>query len=438
MKRFFAAAALAALYLVSGCTLSPVSNDNAESEKQPFAITKSQSVSRTSEVALPENITLQAQSINEFSVKMYGKLATADENLFFSPYSITTALAMTAAGAVGPTKQQILDALQTSLEGVAFDAALNSIDQALIGHASMTDGLSLNIVNSTWMQSGWDFNISYLDHLSRYYGAGVNLMDFASKAEECRTVINDWIAGQTNDKILNLLPENSVTPSTVLVLTNAIHFLGDWLYAFDPALTAEKNFTIDGNSSIQTLLMQLNKPGEKVKMRYARINTTRALDFPYKGDRLAMTVFLPDEGTFAAFEQSLSLSGINELINALDTVKLAVSLPKFKFATGSMPLNQPLRALGMADAFEPSKADFSGIDGNIGLFITNVLHKAYISVDEEGTEAAAATAVTIAPTSVNPDEVIFVADRPFIFTIRDRATGTMLFMGKLVNPDTAQ
>lgn len=412
-----------------GCGTNPV----GETE-QKFTVQKLTSVPRESADVSSEILTTQATSNNEFGIKMYQLLAEEGKNLFFSPYSITSALAMTAAGAEGETKTQIRDALQVKLPGVQFDEAINGIDLSLSAHSASTDGITLNIVNSTWMQAGWNFKVGYLDHLARYYGAGVNMLDFVSQPDPSRVIINDWVAEQTNSKIMDLIPKGAITTATVMVLTNAIYFLGDWLYSFNTERTAPATFCLSDNTTVQAPLMYQGEVNKKVKMHYARVGNARALDFPYKGERLSMTVLLPDQGEFSAFESSLSLEKVNELINALDTADLVVALPKFQFTFGTKSISQALATLGMVDAFTGGKADFSGIDGTKQLFISNILHKAFIAVDEKGTEAAAATAVVFDRTTADPNEVIFVVNRPFIFAIRDNETGTILFMGRILNP----
>ncbi|MCX7726030.1 MAG: serpin family protein [Chitinispirillaceae bacterium] len=406
---------------------------DTEKQNQPFAVAKSVAVSRE-ESPVPQELLLeQAASNNKFAVKMYKLLCKEDSgNLFFSPYSITAALAMTAAGAPpnSQTRKQILDALQVTLEGYNFDMAINGLDLSLMNYASQTEGITLNIVNSTWMQAGWNFKVKYLDHLSRFYGAGVNLLDFINKAEESRITINNWVAEQTNQKIKDLLPQGSITTDTRLVLTNAIYFLGEWLYSFKPEYTKEKTFTLLNNNIIQVPLMMFDEPSKTIKMLYSQKNDLRAIEFPYKGNRLVMTVFLPDEGKFSDFEKNLEIDTINQLISALDSTELVVALPKFEFTSGSFSLVKPLMELGMIDAFTPA-ADFSEIDGTRSLFVSDVLHKAFVSVDEKGTEAAAATAVIMTYFS-SPTE--FIANRPFIFVIRDKLTTTILFMGRVVNP----
>ena len=418
--------------LIAGCGSKNISPFATEEPDLQFPIAKSDAVARENPTAFNENISKQAESINKFAVAMYNQLKKDGKNLFMSPYSITAALAMTAAGACGDTKQQILDALQVDLEGVAFDQAINAIDQSITDHGSTTEGISLSIINSTWLQSGWNFKVSYLDHLSRYYGAGVNLVDFMEKPEECRQIINAWVADQTNDKILNLLPEGSIHPVTRVVLTNAIYFFGDWLYAFNSEYTSSKKFMLLDNSIVQAPVMSLNKPDSTVIMLYARGSGFRALDFPYKGGRIAMTVLFPDSGSFTSVENALSAAMLKQVFASLQPETLEVSLPKYKFTYGTDTLRSALKHLGMIDAFDPNRADLSGIDGSRTLYVDNVYHKAFISVDEKGTEAAAATAVVI--DWRGPEKPVFKVDRPFIFMIRDKEAGTILFMGRILNP----
>jgi len=433
MKLGFAFPMVFVAILLVGCgneTGNPVISNPPD---QQFSIAKSESVTRENPTASNENISKQAESINKLAIAMYKQCKKDGKSLFLSPYSITSALAMTAAGANGNTKKQIRDALQVTLEGDAFDEAINSIDQSLMTYAAATDGITLNIVNSSWMQSGWDFKVSYLDHIAQYYGAGVNLLDFAGKPEDSRVVINTWVANQTNDKIVDLIPQGAISPLTKLVLTNAIYFLGEWLYSFNSEYTKEKSFTLLDKSTVSVPTMSYSKSDTLVKMRYARGSGVRALDFPYKGDRLAMTVLLPDLDSFSMVENSLNTTMLNKLLGDLHEEKLAVTLPKFKFTFGSVSLQDAFESLGMTDAFDPNKADFSGIDGTRSLSIGDIVHKAFISVDEKGTEAAAATAVIFEVTSVL-DQVVFNVNRPFIFVIRDKETGTILFIGRILNP----
>jgi serpin B len=422
------------LLLAAGCSEKGGLLDPSPNPQTPFATAKS-SAAREPAPSDQTLISTQAASINAFAVAMYKHLGAQPGNVFFSPYSISAALGMTEAGARGATATQIRQALSVTLAGDAFHAAMNGLDLSLMGYARTTSGLTLNVVNSTWAQSGWDFRVDYLDLLSRYYGAGVNLLDFAAQPDPSRIIINTWVADQTNQRIKDLIAQGVITQDTRLVLTNAIYFLADWLYRFDATLTKDEAFTKLDNGTITAPLMQLGESGKKVTMNYVRSGVVRAIDLPYKGDRLCMTVLLPDKGLFPAFESTINADSINAMVQAMDSTDLPpVRLPKFTFTTGSVSLVPALKSLGMTDAFDDSKADLSGIDGRRDLVVTDVIHKAFISVDEKGTEAAAATAVVIGVTSVPVDPPSFIADRPFMFIIRDRLTGVILFMGRIVDP----
>jgi serpin B len=368
---------------------------------------------------------------------MYRRIGMGTDNFFFSPYSIVSALGMTDAGARGETDRQIREALSVTLEGDGFHAAMNGLDRDLMGHASTTDHVTLSVVNSAWTQTGHPFRAAYLDLLARYYGAGVNLLDFATKPDESRIVINDWVSEQTNDKIKDLLPSGSITTYTRLVLTNAVYFLADWLYTFDMNNTDNATFTRLDGSTVDAPLMQLGDDNEQVTLLYAwdGANRVRMLQLPYKGDRLAMTLFLPEAGSFDSFEQALSVSLLSSLTENLDSTSLPpVRIPKFTYKSSSISLKAAFQELGMVDAFDAAAADFSGIDGEKWLYVSDIRHKSFIAVDEQGTEAAAATAVIISRTSIPTHIPRFVADRPFVYCIRDTRTGVIIFMGKVTDP----
>ncbi len=420
--------------ILSGCNNNPVS-DNSNNKKNvnaPFAVIKSDFVYRSVITENDPRISTQANSINHFSVKMYSELVKEEDgNLFFSPYSITTALGMTDAGAKGETDLQIRKALQVSLEGEDFHAGINGLDQSLKSHAQATENLELNIVNSIWAQKNLMLHVNFLDILSRHYDAGINIVNFALEPEPSRKIINDWVSEQTHDRINDLLPEGSITGDTRLVLTNAIYFLADWLIKFPDTLTKNQTFTrIDGS---QVTVPMMNLSSGSVKLLYYDSGNCRILELPYKGKRLAMDLILPNAGTYSNFEQNISAEVISHLVNGLDSVGLvSVRIPKFEFATQSISLKNAFMNLGMEEPFSFS-ADFSGIT-NIDLFISDIFHKAFIKVDESGTEAAAATGVIFADSIPAPPPPQFVADRPFIFFIRDTMTCAILFMGRVLDP----
>lgn len=420
--------------LMNSCTSNPV--EQSTNSAAPFTTVKSLLVRETTP-ARQEFVNSQSMSNNDFALAMYRQLVEEGRNCFFSPYSITTALAMTAAGAANATLEQMRSALSVTLPGIEFDRALNSIDQSLATYAKNTDGITFEAVNSSWMQSSWNFSIGYLNQLSQYYGAGMNLLDFGTEPENCRTIINDWVAEKTDEKITDLLPAGSIQPNTALVLTNAVYFLGEWQKSFNAAYTKNSLFHNIDMSTAEVPMMNFVEPGESVEMLYTRQPGVRAMDFPYKGERFVMTVLLPDFDSLVSFEKSLTVKKLDTLFSSLKKRKLTVSLPKFKFTYGSKSLKPALQALGMRDAFDVARADFSTMGGEQPLMISDVFHKAFIAVDEMGTEAAAATGVIMTSPSINDDMVIFVVNRPFIFVIRDKVTGTILFMGRILNPLTA-
>lgn len=428
--------------ILAGCSENPLSSKDGEvngENNTPFAVSKSLSVSR--EAGSKENIDIGAQSINKFALNMYKTMIEQgvienNENLFFSPYSMVVALGMACAGADGETESQMREALSVALESDLFHKAINGLDQELMGYTQTVDGVTLNVVNSAWMEMRAHFTTGFLNTLSRYYGAGVNLLDFITQPQESRIIINDWVEEQTNGKICDLLPQGTITPNTELVLTNAIYFLADWLSSFNPELTETGDFHCIDNSTVAVPLMNLNDSNEKVKMLYKRGSNVRVMDFPYEGDRLVMTVLLPDRGSFSEFESSMTLEKIDQLIAELDSTELPVQLPKFEFTTSSISIKDVLIAMGMVDAFSSGVADFSKINGTGGLYISDVLHKAFISVDESGTEAAAATAVVFERTST--EAPYFNANHPFIYLIRDRETQTILFIGRTMDPSLSE
>jgi serpin B len=418
--------------LLAGCSNDPVSNNSSKDPKAKFAINRLD-VDRNVVVPTDPKVLAEASSISKFAVNMYKQIVENGKNAFFSPYSITTAFGMADAGAKGNTDLEIRKALQVTLDGDDFHSGLNGLDQSLISFSDATENLELNVENSVWAQDSVTyFKIGYLDKLARNYGAGIYMLDFMNEPDPSRIIINDWVAKKTNERIKDLIPPNAIDASTRLVLTNAIYFLADWEYKFDSNLTVQDTFyTSDGNS-IKTSMMNFHD--EPVKLLYNYSGNVRVLELPYKGNRIAMDLILPDSGTFEAFEDSVSSEGLSGLISGLDSTKLTtVQIPKFQFSTPSLSIKETLRNLGMKDPFTTA-ADFSGI-ADIHLVISDVFHKAFIKVDESGTEAAAATAIIFTETaSPYPDTKFFVANRPFMYLIRDKQTNAILFMGRVMNP----
>lgn len=360
-----------------------------------------------------------------FALDLYARLRTQDGNLFLSPYSISTALAMTYAGALGETERQMADVLHFSLEQTRLHPALAALESSLKAAGDGT-GCTLHVANALWGQQGYGLLDEFLALNKEHYGAGFRAVDFANATEQARQTINAWVADQTQRMIRELLREGDLNPADVLVLTDAIYFKGNWASRFDRQHTQDAPFRIDGSQSVVVPMMQQLAP-----FAFATTDELDLLELPYAGERLSMVLLLPKQvDGLAAVEQSLSTENLHKWLGRLRRAPVRVSLPRFKldFRTD---LAKTLEAMGMRDAFSAGKADFSGMTGRRELFIAMVIHQARVDVNEEGTEAAAATAVKMkkgGPISA------FVADHPFLFLIRDRQTGSILFVGRVVNP----
>jgi len=369
-----------------------------------------------------------------FAFDLYQLLAEeqAGRNLFYSPYSISLALAMTYAGARGETEEQMADALRFALPQNELHPALNALDQELAQRGEGAEGkdgegFRLNIANAIWGQKDYTFRDAFLDVLAENYGAGLRVLDFAAAPEEARTMINDWVSDETEGKIENLIPRQALGPLTRLVLTNAIYFNAAWANTFEEAATQEAPFArLDGSEVTVPLMRQTESFG------YAEGDGYQAVELPYDGREMSMVILLPDRERFETFENALDGQEVQRIIEDLTYRQVALSMPRFEFDS-AFSLNEALRELGMPDAFSAA-ADFSGMTGGKDLFISDVLHKAFVSVDEEGTEAAAATAVIMAESAMPTEPVEFTADHPFVFLIRDVKTGAVLFVGRVVDP----
>jgi serpin B len=365
----------------------------------------------------------------EFAAAVYRLAAEGGGNLFLSPHSISTALAMTYAGAANATATQMAAALQFTLPEPKLHAAFNALDLALAARAKAASGKTipfrLTTANSIWGQAGWQFEAPFLDALAVNYGAGLRVRDFERDPEGARDDINAWVEGRTNDRIKDLIQPGIITSMTRLVLTNAIYFSAAWARPFDAAQTADRPFFLGGGDA-QVMVPSLY---QRTEHGYAEGPGYRAAELLYDGGQVSMVVIEPDD--LAAFEASLTGARLQEIAGSLSRYQLELTLPKFKF-DAPLPLKPILEQLGMTDAFTED-ADFSRIDGTRRLQITDVVHKGFVAIDERGTEAAAATAVIVGPTSAPPSATL-VVDRPFVFLLRDRPTGAILFVGRVVDP----
>jgi serpin B len=368
---------------------------------------------------------------NAFAVALYGQLRNQSGNLFFSPESISTALAMAYAGARGDTASQMAKTLHFTLPLDQLNPAMG----ALLGDLNTThQNYQLNVANALWAQQGYTFLDSFLNVLKTDYGAGLNQVNFKGATEAARLTINQWVEKKTQDKIKDLLQPGALRSDTRLVLTNAIYFKGDWETQFDKAQTKNEVFFLSPAQTATTPLMH-----REGSFSYFNGGTFQALEIPYKSKELSIIIFLPkDRSGLSALEQSLTASNLQQWLHQLGPVpKVIVTLPKFK-STQQFELGATLRAMGMPAAFGAG-ADFSGMTGKRDFAISEVIHKAYIDVNEEGTEAAAATAVTMRTMAMRPVEQappIFRADHPFVFLIRDNRSDSILFMGRMANPDS--
>ena len=309
----------------------------------------------------------------------------------------------------------------------AFDLILTSEPQNPSGDAG--EELKLHIANSTWGQKDYYFIPAFLDTLALYYGAGINLVDFISDPNACRLIINEWVSRETEERIQDLLPPGSISTLTRLVLANAIYFKANWLYPFDESYTKDGPFTLlDGTNVTAPLMFQ-----STTTQYYEVPGEFSAVKLPYQGEKKnSMIIILPEVGNFETFENNFTNQTLTAIIQGLARYRVELTLPRFDYEWEDS-FKGILKSLGMEDAFTPYVADFSGIDGTKDLYISDVLHKAFIAVDEIGTEAAAATAIIIDIVSMPPLAVMTI-DRPFLFVIRNDDTGAILFLGRVLAP----
>jgi serpin B len=372
---------------------------------------------------------------NLFAVDLYRKLGEGGGNLFFSPLSLSTALAMTSAGAAGETKEEMAEVLHFPVDVESVHPSIAALAESL-DRGSSVGGYQLNIANRLWGQPDFDFEEDFLAVCKEHYGAGFETLDFAKAPDKARETINGWVEKQTSDRIQDLLPPGSIEALTRLVLTNAVYFKGDWQDQFDRKSTEKAPFYAAGVREVEVPLMM-----RKGDYRYVRYPGFQVLELPYIGDDLSMIVVLPAaRDGLAAIESQLSDERLTGWIHGLNKKEVTVYLPRFEMKTG-FSMKDTLSDMGMPSAFtpplegDPDSADFSRMTGARDLFIDGVFHKAFVKVNEEGTEAAAATGVTMGLTSMPPEPEVFRADHPFLFLVRDRVTGSMLFMGRLVDPE---
>jgi serpin B len=406
-----------------GCA-QPVSSDVLYSDKPRDT---------SPEVSQGDIISL-SEGNSEFAFDLYRTLAAKNGNMFYSPYSISVALAMTYAGARGETETQMADTLRFLLSQQNLHPAFNGLDIELSQRGEGAEGkdgegFRLNVVNAIWGQQDYEFLPEFLDVLAVNYGAGLRLLDFINQPEESRVTINNWVSDQTEERIKDLIPQGVIDSITRLVLTNAIYFNAAWMYPFEKESTSDGMFyLLDGSDVTVPMMKQTESFG------YTEGEGYRAVELPYDGRELSMVIVLPGDGRFREFESSLTSALVDDILSDLELgrQKIALTMPKFEFES-SFGLVDTLAGMGMPIAFSEG-ADFSGMTGNNDLCIGDVIHKAFVSVDEAGTEAAAATAVVMELTGIPQPPLELAIDRPFIFMIRDLETAAVLFVGRVENP----
>ncbi len=374
-----------------------------------------------------EGISDITHAMNQFGIDLYLELLNGSENVFISPYSIFTALSMTYEGARGNTAKEMADVLHLpdndTVRRGSFARVQNQIKNG-------TDDYELSSPNKIWPLEGSHFHQSFYETIEDFYFGGIEELDFSSDPEGARMKINEWVENQTNERIKELLPERSIDGSTIMVLTNAIYFLGKWLHQFNANETKDADFKLSSGDMVKVPTM-----GMKVEegLDYYKDDKLQAIELPYAGGDLSMVVLLP-KGPISDLESALSTSYLNKIGRKIEKAgEVDVYLPKFEITTPSIELKEDLKDLGMLEAFNPG-ADFSGMT-DYDAWIGNVYHKAYVRVDEEGTEAAAATAVVMTNFSIGGNKpVVFRADHPFMFFIMHKETNSILFMGKVEDP----
>jgi serpin B len=364
-----------------------------------------------------------------FAIDLYSRLKDEDGNLFLSPYSISVALAMTYAGARENTAQQMSQTLRFSLDPQRLHPAFGKLEERL--EALQEEGnVQLEIANSLWPHKSYPILEEYIGLVKKYYGVKITPLDYAANIEAARRIINEWVEEKTKDKIRDMIGPGVLDALTRLVLVNAIYFKGNWADQFEEDLTKDAPFHLLSGESIEVPMMK-----QQETFGYAEHEGLQILQMPYAGDEVSMLVLLPrNMDGLADLQSVLNQESLDEWIRSIRKKEVLVFLPKFK-VTSQFRLDETLASMGMPDAFSPEKADLSGIDGEPQrLYIGAVIHKAFVDVNEEGTEAAASTAVGFALASMPEPVPTFRADHPFIFMIRDNNTGSILFMGRIVDP----
>lgn len=429
----------------TACASGGVASTSPDADDPRFNFAASDARRISSPNASESEIRELIEGNTEFALELYQALKDGDENLFYSPYSLSQALAMLFAGASGQTESEMVDTLHFTLPQAGFHPRFNALDldlatrgEKLILNPGDEPSFQLHVANSIWGYTEQLYLPQFLDTLACNYGAGLRQVNFVGDPEGSRQIINAWIEENTRGRIMDMIPEGDlVSDATALVLVNTIYFKALWMMPFDEDDTTDADFHLLDGSVISTSMMEFDDP--VYQFQYAKGDGWEAIDLPYVTHlmqvgpscwyEVSMLVLIPDEGLFREFEDSLDRERLQEIIDELEYYSVNLFFPKFSFES-YFQLKDVLSGLGMPSAF---LGGLSGIDGGAGgLFVRDVLHKAWISVDERGTEAAAASAIGV--DCMGPEGGVLTVDRPFIFLIRDNKTGTILFAGRLLDP----
>jgi serpin B len=441
MNKLTVGIVLISLIFMSACSVQGTPTPD-EQEDNPVVtpveggLVQSALAMETSPQVDADQIAQFAQGNTAFASAFYHLIQEDEGNIIYSPFSISLALSMAMAGAETTTEEVMMNALRMTLpeEEVypAFNALLLALEVSENTEVSELAGsqFTLNIANSLWGQAGFELKPAFLDTLARYFGVGMYTVDFENDPEAARAAVNKWVAEETNEKIKDLIPQGAINELTRLILANAIYFNGSWMYPFSEGATSQEAFTLLDGSETMVDMMKMGG----TSLAYLEGDGFQAVTLPYLSPDFSMLLLVPDAGQFSAVESTLDADSLMAIIGKMQSNQVALQMPKFDFETATNA-NSVLTDLGMGEIFDPDAADFSGITDEDRLFVTSVLHKATIKVDENGTEAAAATAVVMGIKSALPEEPIsLVIDRPFLFLIRHEPTGTILFMGRVVEP----
>ncbi|WP_094226960.1 serpin family protein [Methanolobus psychrotolerans] len=427
--------------LCSGCIEDTNANNSSEteissnSEGLPNIVIIETNESSVNDNTLDVDSTIYADTVedydiaaanNAFGFDIYSIINNNDENVCFSPYSIFTAMAICYDGSEGSTKDQISNVFYYPLSKPVLEGSSKEMIDTINSNNGAYD---LKTANALWVREDYPLNEQYTSTVKNYYGGMITPLDFAGQPGESRLIINSWVENKTNNKIKNLLAEGCFDGPAKLIITNAVYFNGTWLQEFKEADTRKRVFRLsDGQEKKVDTMYAIGT------YSYGKDENAQILELPYRGDDISMYIILPSENNIEDFENEFTSNYYNALKNKLNSYEVKILLPKFTFKARA-ELNGPLQDMGIVDAFDSSDvADFSGISDTSGLSITEVVHQAYISVDEKGTEAAAATEIA-SYDSLPYYKYEFTADHPFMFFIEDKRTGCILFMGKVESPE---